>query len=211
MEQILKIGYQIILVVAFIVFFIALFASPIIYINIKQRKYFNQFAQKYYLQLAPRSHLIKRDFPLVKGTVDAKEVWIKATKLGEYSYNLVFNTQHYASPAIAIGVAFNKPKITKVIIRQKELFANVSTSDFDKYFDVVIEPKTYKNLFLNYDMKYKIMVYSKKNQSYFNLNLIDGFLISTLNFELISTEKYRNTVDRFQLLMALSNNHKINI
>ena len=208
MENIFKISYQIILVIAFVVFFLALLASPIIYINIKQRNYYKQLAQKLKLQLAPRQHIIKRDFPIVNGIVNRKKAWAKATTLGEYSYNLHFDTQHFASPAVAIGIEFKHSKITKLSVIQKELFQAVSVSNFDKYYDIEVEPQEYKNIFFNYDIKQKIMIYSQKHSSYFNLNLVDGYLMSASNFELISTQKYNNVVAKFILMTAITNNKK---
>ncbi len=205
MENILKISYQIILVIAFVVFFLVLLASPIIYINIKQRNYYKQLAQKFKLQLAPRQHIIKRDFPIINGTVNRKRVWVKATRLGEYSYNLHYDTQYFANPAVAIGIEFKHPKIAKLSVIQKELFSTVVVSDFDKYYDINVEPQEYKNIFFNYDIKQQIMMCSQKHASYFNLNLVEGYLMSVSNFELISTQKYNNIVDKFVLMTAITN------
>ena len=204
-SNILEISYQIFLAILFIVFFLALLASPIIYINIKQRKYFKQFADKFNLQLVPKSYIIKRDFPQANGNINAKKVWLNAGKLGEYSYNTNFNTRQFASPVTAIGVEFNNHKITKLSIVQKELVSELIVSNFDKYYDVVVEPQSDKNKFINYDIKQKLMKYSLKHSSYVNLTLIDGYLVSICNFELISANKYKNVVANFQVTMAISN------
>jgi len=206
MENILKIGSQILMVIGFIVFFIGLLASPIIYINIKQRHYFKKFTTKYNLKIIPYKHIIIRDFPYAYGKIYNKNVFIDATTLGEYSYNVIFDTHHFSSPVIKLGVEFNNHDIKKIVLTQKKLFSSRYISEFDNYFTVEVKPEELKSKIFNNRTKQNIMNYSRKSQTYVNLFLDKGYLLSISNFELTNNKKYNKILDKFTLMMSITNN-----
>lgn len=205
LENSFKTGSQILVVIGFIVFFIGLLASPIIYINIKQKHYFKKFATKYNLKVKPSKHTIMRNFPYAYGKIHSKNVFIEATKLGKYSYNLIFKRAHYATPVIKLGVAFNDDTIKKIVLTQKKLFSSVYISAFDNYFTVEVEPAEFQSKIFNNSTKQSIMNYSLKSQTYVNLFLDKGYLASISNFELTNTKKYNQILDKLNLILLITN------
>ncbi|MCF6168045.1 hypothetical protein [Lutibacter sp.] len=204
-ESILKISGQILMVVGFFVFFIGLLASPVIYINIKQRHFFKKFTKKYHLKIEPYKHFVIRDFPYASGKINDKNVFIEATKLGKSYYNIHFDTFKYSSPVIKLGVEFNNPAIKKIVLTQKKLFSSQYISEFDKYFNVEVKPEEFESKIFNNRTKQNIMNYSRKSQKYVNLFLDKGYLLSISNFELTNAKKYNTIVDKFTLMMSIIN------
>ncbi|MCF6183856.1 MAG: hypothetical protein L3J56_04365 [Bacteroidales bacterium] len=206
LEYIIFLVKVVLSIAGFLAFFIGLLASPIIYINIRQRYYFKKFSEKYYLKLAPRKHFIRRDFPYVSGKTGDKNVFVEATQLGNSYYNIAFDTYKYSSPVVIVGLEFNNHTAEKIVLTQKALCTNENISEFDKCFNVEIKPDSLKSEIFNNTTKQSIMNYSRKSQMYLNLFLEDGYLISILNFELTNNGKYEKLTDRFKLLVNIINN-----
>ncbi len=197
---------QILIIILFIISFLFLFALPILIINYRQRIFFSKIATKYHLKYESNKYKITRDFPIAKGYIGKKWIYIQASSLGSYTYNQNYDTHKFASPSILTGIQTNNKKINHfVLIQTKEILADeyVSTDNFYDYFTVEILPKEYQSkIFKNY-IQQEIINYSK-NKTLLNIMLDNGYLISTANYELTSTKRYKETVSKIELLKTIS-------
>lgn len=204
-EYIIFLAKAILSIIGFLAFFIGLLASPIIYINLKQRHYFKKLQTKYHLKLKPPKHYIIRDFPYVSGKINNQNVFIEATTLGQSYYNIHFNIYKFSSPVIIVGFEFNNQDIEKIALTQKDLCTSKDISDFDKYFTIEVKPEKFKSKVFNNITKQSIMDYSHKSQTYVNLFLDKGYLLSVSNFELTTDKKYKMIIDKMGLVLSITN------
>jgi len=202
MDNILKFTYQIFLIVLLITVFFGLLASPIIYINLKQKYYFKKLSNKLHLKIDYGTNKIRRNLPKIFGEFKNTKVYIQAGILGKYSYNTHYNTHKYASPVVKISVEINNPNIKKFKIIQKQEFETKFNSNFDSDFKIEIESLEKQRVFLNNSIKQKIVNHTQKHP-YFNVELINGNLISIVNYELTNEKKYLSALNQFLLLMDI--------
>ena len=203
MDNLLKYGYQFLIIIIFITVFIGLLASPVIYINIKQNYYFKKLSKKLNLNLDSGKSIIKRNFPKVYGNFKNTPVYIQASVLGEYSFNTHYNTQKFASPIVVIAIKIHNPKIKKFKLIQLKEFDTQFTSNFDTYFDIDIENQEKTDVSLNNSIKQKIVNYAQKHP-YFNIELKDGYLMSIANYELTSETNYLNILKQFSMVKYIN-------
>ena len=204
MDNLIKYGYQFSIILLFILVFFGLLASPMIYINSKQKQYFKKLSEQFNLNLDSGKNIFKRNLPRVYGNYNNTPVYFQASILGNYSYNTQYNTQKYASPVVVIGMKLKNLEIKRLKIIQKEELKTQFPSNFNTYFDFDIEYKEKTEKIHLSDIKQKIIFYTKKHP-YFNVELKNGYLISIANYELKNETNYLNLLEQFSMIEFINN------
>ncbi len=200
MDNLLRYIYQAFLIILFVVFFIGLFATPIIYINIKQKHYFKKLSKKFHLKYDGGNNIIRRNFPKVYGNLDKTPVLIQATGLGTYTHDAVNKTRSFASPVVLISLKINNPDIKTFKIYQLKTIEKRFVTNFDHYFTSEIAYNNKNTGELDGSIKQEVLFYAEKNYPLFNIILQDGYLISIAHYELTSERKYRNLLAQIALV-----------
>jgi len=197
---------QIFILILFVAGFFLLIASPIIYINYKQKKYFKQLSKKFNLELHAKKLPIIRDFPYVDGVIDNRTVYIEASAIGEFRFDTHYETQTYASPSIRASVSINNKKIQGFLLNQTKEIPNdskITPSDFNSYFNLVIIQDDKDSIIFRNDIKQKI-IDCAKGSSLLNIGIQKGYLVSYSIFELTTLKKYNEIEKKLSLMLEIA-------